>query len=205
MNPAKVKRSQTAKLTDLPNIGPAMAQNLRLLGIERPGQLLGQSPYELYEQLCLLTATRHDPCALDVFISITRFMAGEDARPWWDYTAERKAALNNRNQTGNPMNFAETLATLPAIDHLAALELLDGATVVARIDNQPGKAGSLRVYHALYQEFGAIDALAADKGLRLFCEHTADAKARPGAHPNIDRLLQIIDSGQPLAVRMIAR
>ena len=46
--------------------------------------------------------------------------------------------------------------------------------------------------------------LAADKGLRLFCEHTADAKARPGAHPNIDRLLQIAESGQPLAIRLIA-
>lgn len=44
MNPAKVELSQTAKLTDLPNIGPAMAQNLRLLGIERPEHLLGQSP-----------------------------------------------------------------------------------------------------------------------------------------------------------------
>lgn len=101
------------------------------------------------------------------------------------------------------MNFAETLATLPAIDHLAAIELLDGETIVARIENKPGQAGSVRVYHALYQEFGAIDALAADKGLRLYCEHTADAETRPGKHPNIDRLLELVKKGRPLAVRLV--
>lgn len=101
------------------------------------------------------------------------------------------------------MNFAETLATLPAIDHLAAIELLDGETLVARIENKPGQAGSLRVYHALYQEFGAIDALAAEKGLRLYCEHTLDAKAYPGKHPNIDRLLTLAEKGQPLAIRLV--
>ena len=37
-----------------------------------------------------LTATRHDPCMLDVFISISRFMAGDVPRPWWEFTAERK-------------------------------------------------------------------------------------------------------------------
>lgn len=103
------------------------------------------------------------------------------------------------------MNFAETLATLPCIDHLAALELLDGSEVIARIANQPGQAGSVRVYHALFQEFGAIDALAADKGLRLYGEHTVDAQARPGAHPNIDRLLTLADGGKLLAVRLILR
>lgn len=29
---------------------------------------------------------------LDVYISITRFMDGEAPKPWWAYTAERKAA-----------------------------------------------------------------------------------------------------------------
>ncbi|BCL74381.1 hypothetical protein JHS3_01170 [Jeongeupia sp. HS-3] len=102
------------------------------------------------------------------------------------------------------MNFKDTLDTLPAIDHLAALELLHGDEIVARIENKPGQAGSVRVYHALYQEFGAIDAIAADKGLRLYAEHTADAEAFPGKHPNIDRLIAQIDGGTPLAVRLIA-
>ncbi|XZG69746.1 DUF2322 family protein [Chitinibacteraceae bacterium HSL-7] len=101
------------------------------------------------------------------------------------------------------MNFTETLATLADVSHLAAIELLDGETVSARIENKPGQAGSLRVYHALYQEFGAIDALASDRGLVLYCEHTADALANPGKHPNIDRLVAIKAGGAPLAVRLI--
>ncbi|MCB5196156.1 DUF2322 family protein [Deefgea salmonis] len=102
------------------------------------------------------------------------------------------------------MTFAEQLAQMPTINHLSAIELLDGETVIARIDNRPGQAGSVRLYHALYQEFGAISDIAAQKGLRLYAEHTADAQAFPGKHPNIDRLLLIADSGQPLAVRLIA-
>lgn len=92
MNPARVIRDQVKALTDLPNIGPAMATDLRLLGIETPAQLIGRDPYAMYEELCALTRTRQDPCVIDVFISITRFIAGEAPRPWWDYTAERKAA-----------------------------------------------------------------------------------------------------------------
>lgn len=90
MNPAKVDRNQLEKLTDLPNIGPAIAADLRLLGIGKPGDLAGQSPLELYHMLSSIKGMRQDPCVLDVFISITRFMNGEDPRPWWHYTAERK-------------------------------------------------------------------------------------------------------------------
>jgi hypothetical protein len=90
MNPAKVSRDRLKQLTDLPNIGPAVAADLRLLGIQAPGGLRGRDPYEMYATLCALTATRHDPCMLDVFISITRFMAGEAPRAWWEFSAERK-------------------------------------------------------------------------------------------------------------------
>ncbi|GHD55135.1 DUF2322 family protein [Jeongeupia chitinilytica] len=102
------------------------------------------------------------------------------------------------------MDFKHLLATLPSVDHLAGLELLHGDSIVATLENKPGQAGSVRVYHALYQEFGAIDAVAADKGLRLYAEHTADAEAFPGKHPNIDRLIALVDGGTPLAVRLVA-
>ncbi|MBW3531125.1 helix-hairpin-helix domain-containing protein [Shewanella sp. SM72] len=93
MNPAKVMRAEVKQLTDLPNIGKACAADLRLLGIDKPEQLLDRNPYELYQTLCDKTGQRHDPCMLDVFISITRFMAGEDPKPWWFYTDERKNTL----------------------------------------------------------------------------------------------------------------
>jgi len=46
--------------------------------------------------LCGKTGVRHDPCVIDVFMSITRFMDGEEPRPWWAYTDERKRVLNEK-------------------------------------------------------------------------------------------------------------
>ncbi|WP_174874989.1 DUF2322 family protein [Vogesella oryzae] len=104
------------------------------------------------------------------------------------------------------MTFADILATLPAIDAIAAVELLDAAgNSVARLENRPGTAGSVRLYHALGQRFGQIDQAAATEGLALYAEHTADARAFPGKHPNIDRLLAIAEQGAPaLTLRVIA-
>ena len=102
------------------------------------------------------------------------------------------------------MAFADNLRQLPSIAHLAALHVRDAAGQrVASIENQPGKAGSLAVYAALAARHGHIDAAAAQEGLELFAEHTADARARPGAHPNIDRLLQVIATGQTLQVELV--
>ena len=104
------------------------------------------------------------------------------------------------------MQFSEILASLPSIDHLAAIELYasnDQTNAIARIENKPGSAGSVRVYHALLQEFSAITIDAANKGLELYAEHTADALAFPGKHPNIDRLIQVEESGQVLSAKLI--
>jgi hypothetical protein len=96
-------------------------------------------------------------------------------------------------------SFKDNLQQLPTIDGVERIDLIDGAgTVVASIENQPGKQGSLAVYQYLRQEFGTLDAAAADHGLALFAEHTADAQSRPGAHPNIDRLLAIASGGPAL-------
>ncbi len=89
------------------------------------------------------------------------------------------------------MNFAERLKTLPSVAHLAALHLTDSeGQTVATIENKPGQAGSLAVYHALAQQHGGhITPEAAQLGLQWYAEHTEDALAHPGKHPNIDRLL----------------
>ncbi|MEY4766635.1 MAG: hypothetical protein RI907_3308 [Pseudomonadota bacterium] len=103
------------------------------------------------------------------------------------------------------MAFADTLQTLPAAAHLAAIELLNAAgETVARIENKPGQAGSLRVYAAMATKHGAINAAAAQEALAIYEEHTADARVNPGKHPNIDRLITLIEQGQVLTVREIA-
>lgn len=90
MNPKKVRRDQVRKLEDLPNIGKAMADGLRLIGIHRPEQLIEREAFEMYEALCEKAGQRQDPCVLDVFMSVVHFMDGGEARPWWTFTAERK-------------------------------------------------------------------------------------------------------------------
>ena len=103
------------------------------------------------------------------------------------------------------MAFADNLKQLPAISHLAALELIDAAgNVAATIENKPGKAGSLAVYAALAAKHGSINVAAAKEGLVIFAEHADDARANPGKHPNIDRLLDVIASGQGFPCKLIA-
>ncbi len=93
MNPAKVDRNHLLCLTDLPNVGPACEKDLRLIGIRVPAHLEGRDPYDLYAQLCLRTGVVHDPCVIDVFLSVMRFLQGEAPRPWWSFSAERKQTM----------------------------------------------------------------------------------------------------------------
>ncbi|MBN2578596.1 MAG: helix-hairpin-helix domain-containing protein [Pirellulales bacterium] len=90
-----ISLNQCTRLEQLPNVGPAIAADLRRIGILRPGDLKRRDPYAMYEKLCQVTRKRQDPCVLDVFISAVRFMGGAPARPWWAYTAQRKRELQN--------------------------------------------------------------------------------------------------------------
>ena len=91
---------QVAQLEDIPNIGPAVAADLCQLGITTPAELPGRDPYRMYDDLCRITAQRHDPCLLDTFIAAVRFMEGGPKKPWWKYTAERKRVMAARNAEG---------------------------------------------------------------------------------------------------------
>jgi hypothetical protein len=95
-----MNREQYTRLEQIPNIGPSLAKDLRLIGISYPKDLIKQNPYAMYDELCRKTRQRHDPCVIDAFISAVRFMQGEPKRPWWDYTAERKRMLAGMNSPG---------------------------------------------------------------------------------------------------------
>lgn len=100
------------------------------------------------------------------------------------------------------MSFAEHLKQMPKVSHLASIELIDAdGGSVAIIENKPGQAGSLAVYNHLAQLHGAISPDAARKGLELYAEHTEDARANPGKHPNIDRLFGLVERNETLRVR----
>jgi hypothetical protein len=100
--------------------------------------------------------------------------------------------------------FKDNLAQLPPIDGIERIELVDlSGAVVATIENQPGKQGSVAVYQYLKQAFGTLDAQAAEHGLAVFAEHTTDARERPGSHPNVDRLFAIVAGGDALRIDVV--
>ena len=63
-------RKTVSRLDALPNIGKSIRKDLESIGIEKPTDLIGQDPVKLYDTLCTTTGTRHDPCILDVFMSV---------------------------------------------------------------------------------------------------------------------------------------
>lgn len=103
MAPHKVRREKLSLLTDLPNVGPAMAADLRLLGYLNPEEIRTADPIDMYWRLCTLTGQQHDPCVIDVFMSITHFLQGEAPQVWWAYTAKRKRIMETTHQEENPL------------------------------------------------------------------------------------------------------
>ncbi len=85
-------------LQSIPNVGPAIAKKLRLLGFRSPAELAGRDPYAMYRKLCKLTGKRHDHCLLDVFIAAVSFADGNPPKPWWEFTAQRKAELEAQGE-----------------------------------------------------------------------------------------------------------
>ncbi len=91
-------RQTVTELTDLPNIGKAIAGDLRLVGIQNPPDLIGKDAYKLHGELCTVTGEKHDPCVIDVFLAVIDFMGGGDPIPWWNYTAERKKHISRNHR-----------------------------------------------------------------------------------------------------------
>lgn len=101
--------------------------------------------------------------------------------------------------------FKKNIENLPVVNHIAFIELYEGTNTqpVAKIENKPGKAASVKIYHYLGSEFGGISPKAAEKGLELYAEYVEDARQLPGSHPNIDLLFDIIENNRYLAVKAI--
>ena len=60
----RVSGKQPNRLEDLPNIGKAIAADLRALGIFSPEQLAKQDPLTTYQGLAKVMGSRLDPCVL---------------------------------------------------------------------------------------------------------------------------------------------
>lgn len=86
-------RKTVSKLEALPNIGKAIASNLRSIGINEPKDLIGQNPFNLHDKLCVEKNKEIDPCVIDVFMAVIDFMEGGEPLPWWEFTQKRKRIL----------------------------------------------------------------------------------------------------------------
>ena len=85
-------------LLELANVGPAVARYLEAVGITETWQLAGRDAIEIYEEMCARSGRRLDPCLLDTIMSAVEQADGGPARPWWDYTAERKRRLSGESR-----------------------------------------------------------------------------------------------------------
>lgn len=90
----KAKRStEAATLEQIPNVGKAVAQDLRSIGINRPDQLKSKDGLKLYHKLNKTTGLRHDPCMADTLMAAVDFMNGGKPKPWWKFTEQRKRKM----------------------------------------------------------------------------------------------------------------
>ena len=97
--------------------------------------------------------------------------------------------------------FSEILSSLELdnADHVQCIALFNSdGSEAGLIENKPGSQGSIKVYYHLLQKWEGINVEAAREGLEIYAEHTADAQSNVGKHPNIDRLLNVVASGNSL-------
>jgi hypothetical protein len=84
-------RQVLKELQKLPNIGPACAQDLLLLGIRNVSDLKGRTADDLYGELCAKTGSRQDPCVWDTFASVVHYAQTGERKKWWEFTPIRKS------------------------------------------------------------------------------------------------------------------
>ena len=74
-------------LESIPGIGPSLAADLRLIGIDRPSCLKGEDPEKLYRKLEQVTGGHQDRCVLYTFRCAVYFVSTEKHDPkmlnWW--------------------------------------------------------------------------------------------------------------------------
>lgn len=99
--------------------------------------------------------------------------------------------------------FKDNLEQFPPVNTVERIDITQGDKPQGSILNVDGQRGSLALYYYLYKTMGELDIYAARRGLELFAEHTADARANPGKHPNIDRLILIEATHKPMEMKVI--
>ncbi|HUR61466.1 MAG TPA: helix-hairpin-helix domain-containing protein [Candidatus Thermoplasmatota archaeon] len=75
---------------ELPNIGPAMAEDFVRLGLRSLDDLGRADPKELYDRISKMDGVRHDPCVLDTYEAAVHNLRTGAELPWWEFSRRRK-------------------------------------------------------------------------------------------------------------------
>lgn len=99
ITPPKGLERAFAELQEIPNVGPATAEDLLRLGVRKLEDLKARDPLEMYDAISRLDGVRHDPCVIDVFMAVVHHAKTGHAKPWWNFTAARKKLLESQGRT----------------------------------------------------------------------------------------------------------
>lgn len=87
------RTSLPRELEGIPNIGKAIAADLRCIGILTPAQLAERDPLATYRALAGSMGQRHDPCVLYTLIAADRFLRHGETIPWWKFSVQGRELL----------------------------------------------------------------------------------------------------------------
>ncbi|HYE79592.1 MAG TPA: helix-hairpin-helix domain-containing protein [bacterium] len=83
------ERGIAKRLQAMPNVGPATAEDLVLLGITSVTDLADKDPEALWAGIEAIDGVPHDPCVRDVFAACIDYARTGVPRKWWEFTPER--------------------------------------------------------------------------------------------------------------------
>ncbi|HZP64462.1 MAG TPA: helix-hairpin-helix domain-containing protein [Terriglobales bacterium] len=88
-------RAEKRELKSLVSVGPAILNDLELLGNRSVAALARRNPEKMFEQLCAAKGQAQDICCLDVFRAVVA-QARNPKLPleqcqWWHWSRKRKA------------------------------------------------------------------------------------------------------------------
>jgi len=90
VTPGTYDDPMASELTSLRNIGPAMARDLAMLGVDSIQELANKDADLLYLELGSIAGTRPDPCVHDTFAAAIHQARTGEALPWCEFTPGRK-------------------------------------------------------------------------------------------------------------------
>jgi len=82
-------REVIRELSRIPGVGPSLARDLYLLGVEKVSELKKRSPERMYEELNRRTGVQMDRCVLYVFRCAVHYAKDGGVDPeklkWWNW------------------------------------------------------------------------------------------------------------------------